>query len=122
MLQPGRTCARLRGKTLISNESLRLEGDAIVIIIAGYSVTEADKRDAAVEAFAGMVERARKYDGCLDLSISADPVDPDRINLFESWRDEQSWNAWRKIAKSPRVKLRESFVKLYRCDGAEKSF
>lgn len=93
-----------------------------MIIIAGYSVTEADKRDAAVEAFAGMVERARKYDGCLDLSISADPVDPDRINLFESWRDEQSWNAWRKIAKSPRVKLRESFVKLYRCDGAEKSF
>ena len=48
---------------------------------------------------AGMVERARKYDGCLDLSISADSVDPDRINLFGCWRDQQSWNAWRKIAK-----------------------
>ena len=74
-----------------------------MIIIAGYTLTDPDKRDAAVEAFAGMVERARKYDGCLDLSISADSVDSDRINLFECWRDQQSWNAWRKIAKPPRV-------------------
>ena len=93
-----------------------------MIIIAGYTLTEAHKRDAAVEAFAGMVQRARKYDGCLDLSISADSVDPDRINLFECWRDQQSWNAWRKIAKSPRIKLGESFVKLYRSDKAEKPF
>jgi quinol monooxygenase YgiN len=93
-----------------------------MIIIAGYSLTEADKRDAAVEAFAGMVERARKYDGCLDLSIGADSIDPDRINIFECWRDQQSWNAWRKIAKGPSVKLRETCVKLYRSDKAEKPF
>jgi quinol monooxygenase YgiN len=93
-----------------------------MIIIAGYTLTEAGKRDAAVEAFAGMVERARKYDGCLDLSISADSVDPDRINLFECWRDQQSWNAWRKSAKAPRVKRRETHVSLYRSDKAEKPF
>jgi alkanesulfonate monooxygenase SsuD/methylene tetrahydromethanopterin reductase-like flavin-dependent oxidoreductase (luciferase family) len=55
-------------------------------------------------------------------SINADSVDPDRINLFECWRDQQSWKAWRKIAKLPRVKQRESFVKLYRSDKAEKPF
>jgi quinol monooxygenase YgiN len=91
-----------------------------MIIIAGHTLTEAHKRDAAVEAFVDMVERARKHDGCLDLSISADSVDPERINLFECWRDEQSWKAWRKIAKGPKVKLRETFVKLYRSDKAEK--
>ena len=48
-----------------------------MIIIAGHTLIDAHKRDAAVEAFADMVERARKYDGCLDLSISADSVDPD---------------------------------------------
>ena len=64
-----------------------------MIIIAGYTLTETDERDAAVEAFAGMVERARKDDGCHDLSISADSVDPDRIDLFECWRDRQSWKA-----------------------------
>ena len=91
-----------------------------MIIIAGYSLTETDKRDAAVEAFGSMIERARKYDGCLDLSICADSVDPARINVFECWRDEQSWEGWRKVAKPPKVKLRESFVQLYRSDKAEK--
>jgi len=93
-----------------------------MIIIAGYTLTEAHKRDAAVEAFANMVERARKYDGCLDLSISADSVDPDRINVFECWRDQQSWKAWRKVAKAPKVKSREIHVKLYRSEKAEKPF
>jgi quinol monooxygenase YgiN len=91
-----------------------------VIIIAGYSLTEADQRDAAVAAFADMVERARKHDGCLDLSISADAVDPERINVFELWRDQQSLDAWRKVAKGPKVKFRTSSVKLYRTDQAEK--
>jgi quinol monooxygenase YgiN len=91
-----------------------------MIIIAGYSRTESDKRDAAVAAFAGMVGRARKQDGCLDLSISPDPVDPERVNLFECWRDEQAWKAWRKVAKGPRVALRETQVSLYRSDEAER--
>lgn len=93
-----------------------------MIIIAGYSRTDRDKRDAAVEAFATMVGRAREQDGCLDLSISPDPVDPERINVFECWRDQQSWKAWRKIAKGPRVVLREAHVKLYRSDKAERPF
>jgi quinol monooxygenase YgiN len=93
-----------------------------MIIIAGYTLTDARKRNAAVAAFADRVERARKFDGCLDLSISADSVDPERINLFECWRDHQSWKAWRKVAKGPRVKRRETCVKLYRSDKAEQPF
>ena len=93
-----------------------------MIIIAGYTLTEAHKRDAAVAAFADMVERARRYDGCLDLSISTDSVDPERINRFECWRDQPSLNAWRRVAKAPRVKRRETHVSLYRSDKAEKPF
>jgi quinol monooxygenase YgiN len=93
-----------------------------MIIIAGYTLTEAHQRDAAVEAFADMVERARRYDGCLDLSISADSVDPERINLFECWRDPHSLNRWRKVARGPKVKRRETCVKMYRTDKAEKPF
>ena len=88
-------------------------------IIAGYSRTETEKRDAAVEAFADMVGRARRQDGCLDLSISPDPVDPERINIFECWRDQQSWKAWRKVAKGPRFRARETHMKLYHSDKAE---
>jgi quinol monooxygenase YgiN len=92
-----------------------------VIIIAGHSRTRnAIERDAAVAAFANMVERARKQDGCLDLSIGADSVDPERINVFECWRDQPSLHAWRRIARPPKVALRETRVQLYRTDKAEK--
>ena len=93
-----------------------------MIIIAGYSLTEADTRDSAVAAFADMVARARKIDGCLDVAISADSVDPERINVFEHWRDRESFDAWRKVANAPRVELREAHVKLYRTEKAEKPF
>jgi quinol monooxygenase YgiN len=94
-----------------------------VIIIAGHSRTEtADERDAAVAAFAKLVEKARKQDGCLDLSISADEVDPQRVNLFECWRDQQSLDAWRKVARAPKATLKDVEVRLYRCDKAEKPF
>jgi len=93
-----------------------------MIIIAGYTLREASKRDAVVKAFGEMIERARKFDGCLDFSISADSVDPERANLFECWRDQQALNAWRKVAKGPRVKPGKAYVKLYRSDKAEKPF
>ena len=93
-----------------------------MIIIAGYTRTDAAKRDDAVQAFRGMVERARVYDGCLDFAISADPVDPERVNLFECWRDQATLDAWRKVARGPRGKAREVAVSLYRTDKAEKPF
>ena len=92
-----------------------------MIIIAGYTRTDAEKRDGTVEAFRGMVERARKHDGCLDLSISADPLDADRINVFELWRDRESLDAWRKVAKPPRgIKYWKAHVKRYRAEKTEK--
>ena len=55
-----------------------------MIIIADHTFAKAGKRDATVKAFNDMLERARKHDGCLDLSISADPVDADRIIVGRS--------------------------------------
>ena len=79
-----------------------------MIIKAGHSRTRnVIERDAAVAAFANMVERARKQDGCLDMSMGADSVDPERINVFECWRDQQSLGAWRKIARPPKVAIRK---------------
>jgi len=93
-----------------------------MIIIAGFTLTDADRRDAAVHAHMEMVERARKWDGCLDISISADPLDPERINIFERWRDQDALYAWRKVPRPPKVARRETYVKLYRTDAAENPF
>lgn len=93
-----------------------------MIIIAGYTRTDAEKRDDAVKAFRAMVERARAYDGCLDFAVSADTVDPERVNLFERWRDQATLDAWRKVARGPRGQAKEITVSLYRTDKAEKPF
>ena len=91
-----------------------------MIIIAGHTLTEPGARDAAIQAFRNMQERARKQDGCLDLSLSADPLDADRINVFELWRDQEALDAWRKVAKGPQgINFRKAHVKLYRTEKAE---
>ena len=94
-----------------------------MIIIACYSLyNDIVERDAAVAAFASIVGRARQADGCVDMAITADAVDPERSNIFECWRDDASWKAWRKIAKAPRLKVRARVnqVTLYRSDTAER--
>lgn len=93
-----------------------------MIIIAGYTLTEANKRDSAVVAHAEMVARARKHDGCLDLAISVDPVDPECINIFERWRDQQALDAWREVANPRKIERRETYVKLYRTERSEEPF
>lgn len=92
-----------------------------MIIIAGHSHWKTvEERDAAVAAFAGMVGQAREHDGCIDMAITADSLDPTRSNIFECWRDEQAWKGWRKVAKGPKVRATERNVSLYRSDTAQK--
>jgi len=92
-----------------------------MLIIAGYThANTAEERDAAVAAFAAMVERARAQDGCIDMAISADALDPTRSNLIEIWRDERAWKAWQRVAKGPRSRPNRIHVSLYRCDQVER--
>jgi quinol monooxygenase YgiN len=72
------------------------------IIVAGWYVVDPKKRDAYVASFADMVQRARSAPGCLDLAITADPVDPSRVNMFELWRSESDLRAWRAVANPPK--------------------
>lgn len=48
-----------------------------------------------VDAMSDLVRRARAFDGCIDVSISADSVDPRRVNETEIWRDREALDAWR---------------------------
>ena len=74
-----------------------------MLIIAGYITVPADRRQAFVDAFAELVVRARAYPGCLDLAITADPVDPARVNNYELWRSEADLDAWRKVSRPPKT-------------------
>jgi quinol monooxygenase YgiN len=72
------------------------------VIVAGWCTVDPKKRDEAVESFKALVLRARRAPGCLDLSITADPVDPNRVNIFELWQSEGDLKAWRAVAKHPK--------------------
>ena len=56
-----------------------------MLIIAGHIEVDPDDRDEAVAVMRDLVTRARDAPGCLDLAITADSVDPTRINNFERW-------------------------------------
>ncbi|MFD2638946.1 putative quinol monooxygenase [Piscibacillus salipiscarius] len=72
------------------------------IIIAGWYTVEPSKRDEVVKAHEDLMNRARQTPGCLDLAITADLVDPARINNFESWASEEALQAFRKVANPPK--------------------
>jgi quinol monooxygenase YgiN len=41
------------------------------------------------------VRLARQAPGCLDFVVSADPVDPTRVNIFERWAGPEDLDAFR---------------------------
>jgi quinol monooxygenase YgiN len=56
-----------------------------VIIVAGWLRVAAADRDRYLSAVAGVAVLARQARGCLDFVQAADPLDPERINIFELW-------------------------------------
>jgi len=58
-------------------------------------------RDRFVDAHRDLVERSRASDGCIHLAITADSVDPRRVNNVEVWTDSDALEAWRARANAP---------------------
>jgi quinol monooxygenase YgiN len=72
-----------------------------MLIIAGYLEVDANHRGEFVAAHQDLLRRGRAAPGCLDLAISADPLNPTRVNNFERWESREHLNAWRKVAAAP---------------------
>jgi quinol monooxygenase YgiN len=73
-----------------------------MLIIAGKAYVAPEERDRYVELQQALVRRARDAPGCRDMAITADPLEPGRVNLFELWESEEHLAAWRKVARAPR--------------------
>jgi quinol monooxygenase YgiN len=61
-----------------------------VIIIAGHLRVAADERDRYLAAVADVAVQARQALGCHDFVQSPDPIDPERITIYERWDDDES--------------------------------
>ncbi len=95
-----------------------------MLIIAGQArVAEAD-RDAYVSAHSDLVERGRDAAGCLDVVISADPLDQGRVNIFERWESQDALDAWRALtnAPDPGIEFEADDVQLFTVTDARSPF
>ncbi len=66
-----------------------------MVIVAGYIVVDTEQRESYLAGCVGVVELARHTLGCLDFTITADLIDPSRINIFERWESRAAVETFR---------------------------
>ena len=59
-----------------------------MVIVAGHVTVEPQQREAYLAGCVSIVKRARSLAGCLDFAITADLIDPGRVNIFERWESQ----------------------------------
>lgn len=67
----------------------------MTIIVAGKIMITPGFRAAFIDKSRPSILEARKTEGCEDFSVSPDPVDPHRINIFEKWLSRSALEAFR---------------------------
>ncbi|MGB9308367.1 MAG: antibiotic biosynthesis monooxygenase [Mycobacterium sp.] len=66
-----------------------------MVIVTGHLMVEPGERDRYLADRVTVVQLARATQGCLDFAISADLVDPGRINILERWESRAAVEASR---------------------------
>jgi quinol monooxygenase YgiN len=66
-----------------------------MVIVAGHITVEPQQRESYLAGCVTVVEQAREAAGCLDFAITADLLDPGRINIFERWESQAAVEAFR---------------------------
>jgi quinol monooxygenase YgiN len=66
-----------------------------VVIVAGHIMVDPEQRRSYLDGCLGVVEQARRAPGCLDFAITADLLDPGRVNIFERWESQATVEAFR---------------------------
>jgi quinol monooxygenase YgiN len=69
--------------------------DVPMIIVSGSIHVDEDARDAYLEGCREVILAARAAEGCLDFHLAADPIEPDRINVYEQWETAAAVEAFR---------------------------
>jgi quinol monooxygenase YgiN len=66
-----------------------------MVIVAGHVTVEPQQRESYLASCVSVVEQARGTAGCLDFAITADLIDPGRVNIFERWESQAAVEAFR---------------------------
>lgn len=66
-----------------------------MIIVSGWLRVDASQRDEFLASCVAVIEAARSIEGCHDFTLAADPIEPERINVFEQWVSVDAVEAFR---------------------------
>ena len=91
-----------------------------MIIIAGTLRVDPGTREEYLTAASSATAMARSAAGCVDFAQSPDPLEPDRINIFELWDSDAQLEDYRALpsdGESPPILSAD--VKRYRISGVE---
>jgi quinol monooxygenase YgiN len=66
-----------------------------MVIVAGYLIVDPPQREAYLSGCEAVVQQARRTPGCLDFAITADLVDPSRVDVFERWESRAAVEEFR---------------------------
>jgi quinol monooxygenase YgiN len=66
-----------------------------MVIVAGQITVEPEQRESYLAGCVSVVEKTRRAAGCLDFAITADLIDPGRINIFERWESQAAVETFR---------------------------
>lgn len=66
-----------------------------MIIVSGRIFVTSGRRDAFLAASSDAVVEARRAPGCLDFVVAPDPIEPDRVNVYEEWESEVELESFR---------------------------
>jgi quinol monooxygenase YgiN len=66
-----------------------------MVIVSGRIYLAEGRRDAFVDSSLAAVKLARVAPGCRDFVVAPDPLEPDRVNVYEAWESEEQLEAFR---------------------------
>jgi len=61
-----------------------------MIIVSGRIYVHPGARGEFLASSLEALAQARQSRGCRDFVVAADPIEPDRVNVYEEWESEQA--------------------------------
>ena len=66
-----------------------------MIIVSGRLYIVRGQREIFLSISSSSVIEARRASGCRDFVVAADPIEPDRVNVYEEWDSADQLEAFR---------------------------
>ncbi|SEG91153.1 Antibiotic biosynthesis monooxygenase [Thermomonospora echinospora] len=92
-----------------------------MIIVSGRIHVDPQARDEYLAGCRPVIEQARSTPGCLDFVLSADPIEPGRINVYEQWESDAALEGFRGSGPEPaqQAEIRDAHVRRHRVSAVE---